>query len=294
MDKRIFARIAESLRQYRRADLPDFPEIGANPVDATYVDPLPDDAVLQTMLSSSTTFLLGRKGTGKSTVFAKAQSEIRRRNQSVSVYVDVKSLYDLLAADDISVVDAAKETVHPTVMRAHRLRKSFLGAVLGDLLKEIDASFDRLSLYDRWIGKKRDYSDVRAHLERLRGEVKSGKLSEEELPILRTISTKVKDRAQETERQENSASARGRISPTGASASGQIKETAFEETLSDKEVYQSYSDAVLRSFPYAELISEIRDLLDEVGMKRLVVFFDDFSELTRPGRRGSLRAIRQE
>jgi putative ribosome biogenesis GTPase RsgA len=55
-------------------------EIASNPLEALYVDPLPGDAILQTMLSSSTTFILGRKGTGKSTVFAKAQSEIRKRN----------------------------------------------------------------------------------------------------------------------------------------------------------------------------------------------------------------------
>jgi hypothetical protein len=81
MDAFKFSRIAESLRQYRRAELKDFEaEIASNPLEALYVDPLPGDAILQTMLSSSTTFILGRKGTGKSTVFAKAQSEIRKRN----------------------------------------------------------------------------------------------------------------------------------------------------------------------------------------------------------------------
>ena len=75
-----FARIAESLRQYRRAELKDYQEeLGARPIDALYVDPLPDDAVLQSILSSNTTFLLGRKGTGKSTVFARAQSDLRKR-----------------------------------------------------------------------------------------------------------------------------------------------------------------------------------------------------------------------
>jgi putative ribosome biogenesis GTPase RsgA len=80
MNPQKFARIAESLRQYRRAELRDFEEeIGTRPVDTLYVDPLPNDAVLTSVLSSNTTFLLGRKGTGKSTIFAKAQSDLRKR-----------------------------------------------------------------------------------------------------------------------------------------------------------------------------------------------------------------------
>src|ERR1700681_3224322 len=63
-----FAKIAESLRQYRRAEMADFQaDVGGNPVEILYVDPLESDAVLKTVLQNNTTFLVGRKGTGKST-----------------------------------------------------------------------------------------------------------------------------------------------------------------------------------------------------------------------------------
>ncbi len=166
MDRQKFHRIAESLRQYRRADLGDFEaEVGPDPVEATYVDPLPDNAVLQIALSSSTTFLLGRKGTGKSTIFARAQSEIRRQNKNMSVYVDVKSLNEVLASEEAGVSAINDANIQPAVLYAHRLRKTFLGAVLADLIDEVDKSFDRLSLYDRWLGKRREYSDVRESLQ---------------------------------------------------------------------------------------------------------------------------------
>ena len=94
-----FARIAESLRQYRRADLGDFQdELGVRPVEALYVDPLPNDAILNSVLSSNTTFLLGRKGTGKSTIFARAQNALRTRKDVLSTYIDVKSLYGIANA----------------------------------------------------------------------------------------------------------------------------------------------------------------------------------------------------
>ena len=49
--------------------------------------------------------------------------------------------------------------------------------------------------------------------------------------------------------------------------------------MHDDELYREYSDVVLRSFPYSQIIAEITDLLDEAKLLRLVVFFDDFSEL---------------
>ena len=91
MDVKTFARVAESLRQYQRAELMDFEkELKGKPVDLLYVDPLPSDAILQTVLASNTTFLLGRKGTGKSTIFARAQSVLRQEKNNISIYVDVK------------------------------------------------------------------------------------------------------------------------------------------------------------------------------------------------------------
>ena len=72
-----FYKAAESLKLFRRADLAD-PEQNSSLIDDLYVDPLPQDTVLQTVLRPSTTFVIGRKGTGKSTVFQRLQSELRR------------------------------------------------------------------------------------------------------------------------------------------------------------------------------------------------------------------------
>src|SRR5690606_34917751 len=124
------------------------------------------------------------------------------------------------------------------------------------------------------------YDDLRRSIECLRGEVRQGRLSEQELPVLRIISNKTNDFAQQRERHESAAIVSGRIAASGASVSSSLKDSGFEETLTDSKIYQAYSDAVLRSFPYADIISEVKSLLEEVGMGRLIVFFDDFSELS--------------
>jgi hypothetical protein len=123
MDPQKFARIAESLRQYRRAELKDFEvELGGRPLDTLYVDPLPNNAVLNSVLSTNTTFLLGRKGTGKSTVFARTQTILRERKDTLSTYIDVKSLYDVVDPSDVPHEQDFTD-VDAGVYRAHMLRK---------------------------------------------------------------------------------------------------------------------------------------------------------------------------
>lgn len=274
-----FAKIAESLRQYRRAELSDFQsELGGSPVDILYVDPLESDAVLKTILQNNTTFLVGRKGTGKSTIFAKAQIELRKRVDAISVYIDVKSLYELLSTNEAVVQSFKDASISEAVLRSHSLRKGFLGAIIADLIKELKRVYESRSLIQRWVGKARDYHEVIGELEELASQVKVAKLSQEEIPILRTISVKVKEAATAKESLRATAKIDSKLN-IKPELSTSVGVEAFDESVADNEVYQEYADAVLRSFPFQELLARIRELLAGVGLGRLFVFFDDFSEL---------------
>lgn len=66
-EKKQFVDVSESLKKYRRADLVD--ENGKSILDKLYVDLLEGDVILNKCLLDNTTFLIGRKGTGKSTIF---------------------------------------------------------------------------------------------------------------------------------------------------------------------------------------------------------------------------------
>lgn len=66
--KKAFMQVAESLKKYRRAELMDS-DSGKDILDQLYVDLLPGDLVLEKCLLDNTTFLVGRRGTGKSTIF---------------------------------------------------------------------------------------------------------------------------------------------------------------------------------------------------------------------------------
>jgi hypothetical protein len=280
LDPDKFARIAESLRQFRRAEMTDFAEdVGIAPVDALYVDPLESDAVLNTVLLNSTTFLVGRKGTGKSTVFAKAQIELRKRTDVISIYVNVKSLHELLVTNEAVVNNLQDATISGSILRAHLLRKAFLGAVIADLIKELRAAYDKRSLFDRWLGSAREYAIVIGELEQLSVSVKTAQLSQEEIPILRMISAKTKASSTVKESETIKGAVGAKLGPKpDLSVSGGIEN--IDETIANSEFYQEYADAVLRSFPFQDLLDRIREVLAAVDMVRLFVFFDDFSELS--------------
>jgi hypothetical protein len=274
-----FAKIAESLRQYRRAEMPDFEdEIGGNPVDLLYVDPLESDAVLKTVTLNSTTFLVGRKGTGKSTVFAKAQIELRKRSDAISIYVDVKSLHELLSTNEAVVQSLHDASISEPVFRAHSLRKNFLAAVVSDLIKELKSAYESRSLVDRWIGKARGYQDVIGELEGMAADVKVAKLSQEEIPILRIISAKTKDGSSIKGSVNTASKMEAKLIPKPELKASVGFET-FDETIADSELYQEYADAVLRSFPFQQLLDRIRELLAGVGLVRLFVFLMTFRNL---------------
>jgi hypothetical protein len=279
LDPDKFATIAESLRQYRRAELADFQTaVGGNPIEALYVDPLESNAVLKTVLLNNTTFLVGRKGTGKSTVFAKAQAELRKRNDAISVYVDVKSIYELLSTSEAAIQSLGDTTILEDVWRAHHVRKALLGAVISGLITELKRTYESRSLFERWIGTARQYSVVISELEALGEEVKGAKLSEEEIPILRSISRKTKDATKKKESTTASAKTAIKIGvKSEVKASGGLE--ALDESIADAETYEEYADAVLRSFPFQILLARIRELLVGAGLSKLFAFFDDFSEL---------------
>lgn len=279
-----FSKVAESLRQYRRAELKDFEtEIGSKPIDQLYVDPLPGDAILNSVLSSNTTFLLGRKGTGKSTVFAKAQSALRGYKNIISTYIDVKSLYDVFSINDLPEDGLAEYGISPVAYRSHMLRKVLLGNVISELLKEVNNACDNLSLLDRWLGAKKQYEELKGSLKEIGKEVKNAKLEKHEIPVLQKITKQLKTKQQK----ENTSTASEKVSIAGKatiknlelSSSGENLLSDFDKTLDDNEIYNEYSDVVIKSFPFGKILQEIQTLLAESGLVRLVIFFDDFSEL---------------
>ena len=83
------------------------------------------------MMKANTTFLIGRKGTGKSTIFYRAQHELRKRPayaSYTSAYIDIKTLFETSQVDTtiIAKIDSTIETLPQSSLEKLRLYKSFL------------------------------------------------------------------------------------------------------------------------------------------------------------------------
>lgn len=281
MDAKKFSKVSQSLRKFQRAELKDFEDdLGKNPIEKVYVDPLDDNAVLDTVLSGNTTFLFGRKGTGKSTIIARAQSEIRKGNKSLSAYVDVKSINEASQTSEILKHNFSDKPISNEIISSHILRKTFLIEIFSRIIDEIDSVCKTRSLVDRIFGSKKKYDKLKKELLDLRHQVRSTPMQESEVPILASIETEVRTKHQQST--ENSIAVRGgaKVGVEGASVEGEIKLLDLEEVLDDDELYERYSKAVLRTFPYQEFINKLTGLLEELSFSSLIIFFDDFSELS--------------
>ncbi|ELY5941292.1 hypothetical protein SNN83_004465, partial [Cronobacter malonaticus] len=160
MNTKNFFDMAESLKLYRRAEIKSKTNDGKNAIDDLYVDPLEDNATLKTVLSDNTVFLLGRKGTGKSTIFLKAESEVSKLDDHVSVYVDVKSLYDVISFDTYTPLASEVDDVSSEVYRLHFAKKEILKQIIGKLIDVLNDKIESLSLMDRFKGKKKKISSA--------------------------------------------------------------------------------------------------------------------------------------
>lgn len=275
MNKESFRIIADTLRQYRRADLKDFTIGNEDILERLYTDPLPDRAILKTIVSPNTTFVVGRKGTGKSTIFAMAQRELRKQGKNITAYIDVKALYDS-TKQNIVISRTSTRDIDEQALQIHLIRKQFISEILRELINETKKISDSLNLLQRWVGQKKKYAMLMENLEEIKGELTNSNLKQHELPILQTISKKQK--LNEKDAFKKGTKIKGKIAANNPNIVAEI--SRFDEALTDEELFREYTDVLLRSFPFNDIIKQISELLKNAGLERMYVFFDDFSELT--------------
>ncbi|MBO8170211.1 MAG: hypothetical protein H0Z35_13710 [Thermoanaerobacteraceae bacterium] len=278
MDTEKFRIISDTLRQYRRADLTEFSMDGEGDLlDRLYTDPLPDNAVLKTVLTPNTTFLVGRKGTGKSTIFAKAQREIRKESKAISAYVDVKSLYDSVKQTPVNL-SQLKEDINLTALQSHILRKAFLGAILSEIIGEVRKASENLNLFQRWTGQKSRYRELMESLAELQHSLTDQNLQQHELPILEVISKRHTASQEEKQTSTVAGSVKALASTLGPSIGVSGEMSKSDEVLTDEEIFQEYSEVLLRSFPFQEFIKQISELVENAGFRRVFVFLMIFQK----------------
>lgn len=269
-----FYKAADSLRKYRRAEVVD-EETGASLLEILYCDPLPAQGISTRLVSANTTLIVGRKGTGKSTVFQKLQHDVRKTKDKLTAYVDIKTIWDSAQVDAALQEKVAKidHALSPEVIERLLMYRTFLRNVVQEIQKELSKKLSE-SLWER---VKNAFS---SRLETLHAELATfleGYSDENFIRIVGIRASKLKEQGSTSSTSQSTSGGSLNVSPDKISAGVTAETKELQETRRAGEA--EYTDLLLNVFNPADLIAKLKAVLNKAGFRHLYVLVDDFSEL---------------
>jgi hypothetical protein len=268
-----FHQAAQSLKLYRRAELQDESD-GASLIEQLYVDPLPNEHVFQTMLKPNTTILIGRKGTGKSTIFQRTQRELRKHQAYASAYIDIKTIFESSQVDSglLAKMEASSGSLPEELLRKLLLYKVFLKSVINQIREELKervkrSYWERIKTY--FTGT---FDELFEGLDNLLEETDHDKF----ISILGFKKYEVQVEEKTSNQYESGGGIEASVSPQpGIKASLSHKNSVGATNTEGIK----YSDILMRTFDTKEFILRLKQILNKINVKHLYIFVDDFSEL---------------
>lgn len=266
-----FRAAAQSLKLYRRAELEDDLH-RESLIRELYVDPLPSEHVFRTVLKPNTAFLIGRKGTGKSTIFQRVQNELRRMEGYASAYVDIKTVFEASAADLALTAQLGADTLAPDQIHKLQLYRAFIKAVISEIKEEIKRKLKEST----WERVKNAFTSSADELFESLDDLLEKADEAEFSSVLGIRREAIRGSSEENRGYESGAKVESTIEASPkvvASVSG----TDRSEVKQATEI--KYGDVLMRVFNIKEVLLRLKAVLNRFGIKHLFVFVDDFSEL---------------
>ncbi len=276
-DKDNFFEAVDSLKKYRRAELST--ENGKSLIDKLYTDLLPNEQVLKTCLKDNTTFLIGRKGTGKSTIFLKLQQELRKRKTHITCYIDAKTIFETSKTEYISL-EHLKELIPQDILQNYLVERTFVQNILIEIKKELNKKTEGLISKVKNILNLGKIEQVKQKIESLSKKIEDNKaLSDIEIPIIKEVfKNEIRKNSEQietalyTETSVETDMYKGKIK---SNIGGNLKENESVGV----EVDSKFSEIFLKVFQINSIIVEIKEILEILEIKNLVILLDDFSEI---------------
>lgn len=262
-DINTFLEFAESLKLVRRANLE---KEGKTIIEKIYTDLLPNNGVINKVNLPRTTIVVGRKGTGKSTIFYKSQMDLDKNGENITVYIDTKSLYD-----------NSTPSLPEELEKSEQSRELIKYLIYSNLLKEIivrtKEKIKRRLNENKIISffgineEKIDY--INHELENIQDSIDK---------VFKTLdvslTTIYKNSSEKSTENKIAASASVNIENVGGSIEGSTKQNSvlkreFENTLiTYLDIKKCFIDNLIR----------IRNIID---VKKVFIYLDDFSEIDK-------------
>jgi len=177
-----FYKAADSLKRFKRAEIKDEQERSL--IETLYTDLLPANQVFKMILSDNTTFLVGRKGTGKSTIILRLESEYRKKDDYLPCYIDTKTVFESTKSE-YQNLDYLKGRIPDEALRKYLAERSFIQSILKSIVEELDVRADSyLSKLAKAIGLSKT-NKVKDCISDLRKKIDSNEhLKSIELPVI--------------------------------------------------------------------------------------------------------------
>lgn len=258
--KNEFLEMATSLKLVRKAEVE---RGGTDLINDIYTDLLPDNGVLQQVNLPRTTILKGRKGTGKSTIFRKSIEDMKTKQDIITVYIDVKTLFDS-ATPSLSQHLSAEMTDE---IKRYLIYKNFLFEVIKEANKNLHDSIRTQPTITRVIKAINGTEQkVESEFENIKNNIAN--VVKEVDAQLYTVIKKTQD-----SKTNDSLTSGGKLSSK--------PEVNIEASSEQENLYKNeFSDTVLRFFDIKKcLIDSFLNIRNILNVKYIYMYLDDYSEM---------------
>ncbi|MEJ5091096.1 hypothetical protein GEO21_13720 [Sphingobacterium faecium] len=253
-----FLEFAESLKLVRRAKLEDL--VNDKSIDDIYTDLLPNNGIINKLNLPRTTLLVGRKGTGKSTIFQKSQKDLIKNKKCISIYIDVKSLIDNSTPTFSNEIESHEE-IHKFLIYSNMIK-----IIVLETRSKIKEFVDQ-SILEKLLG----YDPIQ--IQRINSELDQIEKSIKD--VINNIDTSLikKFKVNEKSEKSNAVNAGVEISSNpnikiGSNDGNKIYlEKEYEST------FATYLDIK------GSLISKLKNIKSILNIDHLYIFLDDYSEI---------------
>jgi len=276
-----FFKAVETLKKFKRAELKDSKERSL--IDNLYTDLLPNNHVFNMCFTDNTTFLVGRKGTGKSTIILRLESEYRKDPKYLPCYIDTKTVFESIKGEH-QKIDHLRGKIPDSVLQKYLTERSFIKNILKAIGTELNNKADGFFAKLTGILQAHKKSNVKRKIDSLLLKIENNQyLKDIELPVLLEVGTTISNNNESEVNSSLAISGNAGLEKTLASSKVNIGITAAntnsKKNKSADAWQRNFSTVLLKVFQIKNVIEEIKDILSDLDVKKIVIFLDDFSEV---------------
>lgn len=278
--KKNYLDMVESLKRSQRADIID--SNNESIIEHLYTDPFEGNSVISQMLNDQTTLLIGRKGTGKSTIINKFQHEIRKVEDKISLYIDVRTIFSKAANSSENIEQG--NTLTEDQQTRLSLYKLFIKRIIEEIRIEINKSLfetDKTTWKSKILSifsKSKNKLTVQEFEDKLNNLLETS-MKDQYVDITAVQTAGISEKKSQDTSQSEEISTEGSISTLDAKVKAQDKIKIKDKTSNANEL--NYSAILKREFHISNFTDKLKDLLSSIGIKKAYICLDDSSELEK-------------